>query len=135
VTRQTPSQIVDQILELGEGTRILLLAPVVDDKKGEHRSVAAELKKAGFTRLRVDGTVIDIDDFPDLDKQKKHTVEAVVDRIAVDIEIRQRLTESLEQGLALSDGIVKVLQADSGIEQVFSEPALHRSRYPPRGRP
>ncbi|HEY2003985.1 MAG TPA: excinuclease ABC subunit UvrA [Candidatus Saccharimonadia bacterium] len=121
VTRQTPAQIVDQILELPAGTRIMLLAPVIDDKKGEHRGVVAELKKAGFTRVRVDGTITSIDEFPALDKQKKHTVEAVADRVAVDLEIRQRLTESLEQALNLGDGIVKVLQADTGLEQVYSE--------------
>jgi excinuclease ABC subunit A len=121
VVRQTPGQIVDQILELPEGTRIMLLSPVIDDKKGEHNRVAAELRKAGYTRLRVDGTIMDIDEFPALDKQKKHTVEAVVDRLAVDGEIRQRLTESIEQGLALSDGIIKVLQADAGTENVYSE--------------
>jgi excinuclease ABC subunit A len=121
VTRQTAGQIVDQILELPHETRIMLLAPVIDDKKGEHRQVAAELKKAGYTRLRVDRTIYEIDDFPTLDKQKKHTVEAVVDRLAVDVEMRQRLTESVEQGLNLSDGIIKVLQADAGKEVTYSE--------------
>jgi excinuclease ABC subunit A len=121
VTRQTAGQIVDQILELPEGTRIMLIAPVVDDKKGEHRSVVAELKKAGYTRLRVNGSIIDIGDFPALDKQHKHTVEAVVDRVATDPEIRQRLTESVEAGLALSDGIIKVLEADSKHEKIYSE--------------
>src|SRR5471030_710893 len=121
VTRQTAGQIVDQILELPEGTRILLLAPVIDDKKGEHRQVAVELRKAGYTRLRVDGSVMDLDDFPDLDKQKKHTVEAVVDRIATSADIRQRLTESVEQVLALGEGVIKMLTPDDGKEQVFSE--------------
>ena len=121
VSRQLPGQIVDQILELPHETRIMLIAPVIDDKKGEHKNIAVELKKAGYTRLRVNGTIMDIDEFPDLDKQKKHTIEAVVDRLAVDIEIRQRLTESVEQGLNLSDGIIKVLQVESGTEQTFSE--------------
>jgi excinuclease ABC subunit A len=121
VTRQTAGQIVDQILELPADTRIMLLAPVIDDKKGEHRGTALELKKAGYTRLRIDGAVLDIDEFPALDKQKKHTVEAVVDRVVVDPEIRQRLTESVEQGLNLSDGIIKVFQGDSGTEAVYSE--------------
>jgi len=121
VTRQTAGQIVDQILESPADTRIMLLAPVIDDKKGEHRNVAAELKKAGYTRLRVDGVIVEITDFPALDKQKKHTIEAVVDRVVVDPEIRQRLTESVEQGLNLSDGIIKVLQADNDKEQIFSE--------------
>ena len=121
VVRQTSGQIVDHILELPAQTRIMLLSPVIDDKKGEHNRVAAELRKAGYTRLRVDGTILDIDEFPVLDKQKKHTVEAVVDRLATDSEIKQRLTESIEQGLALSDGIIKILQADSGVENVYSE--------------
>ncbi len=121
VTRQTPAQIVDQILSLPVGTRIMMLAPVIDDKKGEHTRVATELRKAGYTRVRVDGTIMDLDEFPSLDKQKKHTIEAVVDRVATDPEIRQRLTESLEHGLALSDGIIKILQADSKEEQTYSE--------------
>jgi excinuclease ABC subunit A len=121
VVRQTAGQIVDQVLELPVGTRLMLLAPVIDDKKGEHRGVASELKKAGYTRLRVDGTIYDIDEFPDLDKQKKHTVEAVVDRVATDPDIRQRLTESVEQGLNLSDGLIKVLEADTGDIRSYSE--------------
>ena len=121
VLRQTSGQIVDQILELPTGTRLMVLAPVVDDKKGEHRGVASELKKAGFSRLRVDGTVYDSDEFPDLDKQRKHTVEAVVDRTTVDAESRGRLTDSVEQALALGDGIVNILEADSGKLHTFSE--------------
>lgn len=121
VTRQLPGQIVDHILELPHETRIMIISPVISDKKGEHKQVAVELKKAGYTRLRVNGTILDIDEFPELDKQKKHTIEAVVDRLAVDIEIRQRMTESVEQGLNLSDGIIKVLQVETGTEQVFSE--------------
>ena len=121
VTRQTPGQIVDQILELPSGTRIMLLAPVIDDKKGEYRTLVSELKRAGYTRLRVDGQISDIADSPSLDKQKKHTIEAVVDRVATDTQIRQRLTESVEQGLNLSDGIIKVLRVDGSHESVFSE--------------
>ncbi len=121
VTRQTTGQIVDQILELPADTRIMLLAPVIDDKKGEHRNVAVELKKAGYTRLRVNGHIIDAAEFPTLDKQKKHTIEAVVDRLAVDPELQQRLAEAVEQGRKLSDGIIKVLQADTEVEQIFSE--------------
>jgi excinuclease ABC subunit A len=121
VVRQTAGQIVDQIITMPEGTRIMLLAPVIDDKKGEHRNVAAELKKAGFSRLRVDGEIMEIDDFPALDKQRKHTIEAVVDRIAVDPELRQRLNESVEQALKLSEGIIRILENDSGTETVYSE--------------
>jgi excinuclease ABC subunit A len=121
VLRQTSGQIVDQILELPAETRLMVLAPVVDDKKGEHRGVAAELKKAGFSRLRVDGTIYDSDEFPELDKQRKHTVEAVVDRTTVDEQSRGRLTDSVEQALALGDGMVNILEADSDKLHTFSE--------------
>ena len=121
VVRQTSTQIVDQILELPKETRIMILGPVVDDKKGEHRGVAADLKKAGFSRVRVDGTVYDVNEFPELDKQRKHTVEAVVDRITVEEESRQRMTDSVEQALALGDGIVNIYQPDSDKLQSFSE--------------
>lgn len=121
VTRQTSGQIVDQIMALPKETRIMILTAVVDDKKGEHRQIAAELKKAGYSRVRVDGVAYDIGEFPDLDKQKKHTVEAVVDRVVIEEDIRQRLTESVEQALNLGDGTVKLLQADSGDETSFSE--------------
>jgi len=121
VVRQTSGQIVEQIFKLPEGTRIMVLAPVVDDKKGEHRNVAADLKKAGFSRLRVDGRVIDIDEFPDLDKKRKHTIEAVVDRMVVEDESRQRMTDSVEQALALAEGIVNINQPDEDTTQSFSE--------------
>lgn len=121
VSRQTSAQIVDQILLLPEGTKILVLGPVIDDKKGEHRHIASELKKAGYARVRVDGIVVDLDEFPELDKQKKHTVEAVVDRLTVSSEIRGRLTESTEQALALGDGIVKIWDADRNAELSYNE--------------
>ncbi|HSX14647.1 MAG TPA: excinuclease ABC subunit UvrA [Candidatus Saccharimonadales bacterium] len=121
VTRQTSGQIVDQVLALPADSRIMILAPIIDDKKGEHRHVAINLRKAGYSRVRVDGTIYDVNEFPDLDKQRKHTVEAVVDRLSVDVEIRQRLTESVEQALALGEGVAKVLEVDSGSEHTFSE--------------
>lgn len=121
VVRQTAGQIVDQILELPEGSRLYLLAPIIDDKKGEYRHIATELAKAGYTRVRVDGTIYELADFPQLDKQRKHSIEAVVDRVATSADIRQRLTESVEQGLNLADGMIKLLLADSGEMKVFSE--------------
>ncbi|MBW3538112.1 excinuclease ABC subunit UvrA [Candidatus Parcubacteria bacterium] len=121
VTRQTAGQIVDQIMAYPANTRIMILSPVIDDKKGEYRHLAAQFKKAGYSRVRVDGTIYDVDEFPVLDKQKKHTVEAVVDRLVVDGDIQQRLTESVEQALSLGEGMVRVLNADADTEQVFSE--------------
>jgi excinuclease ABC subunit A len=121
VTRQTAGQIVDQILQLPTDTKVMLLAPVVDDKKGEHRGVVTELKKAGYLRLRVNGTLYDIDEFPNLDKQKKHLIEVVVDRLMIDEDIQQRLTESVEQGLALGEGIIKLFEVDTSKERTFSE--------------
>lgn len=118
VTRQTSGQIVDNVMTLPAGSRIMVLAPVIDDKKGEHRGVAEDLKKGGFTRIRVDGRVIDIDEFPALDKQKKHSIEAVVDRIVVEDESRQRLTDSVEQALGLADGMVRIAQVGEGGEIV-----------------
>jgi excinuclease ABC subunit A len=121
VARQTSGQIVDQILQMPTDSKIMILAPVVDDKKGEHRGVAAELKKAGFSRLRVDKIIYDVDEFPELDKQKKHTVEAVVDRLVIDADIQSRLTESVEQALNLGEGVVKILNVDKSEELSFSE--------------
>jgi excinuclease ABC subunit A len=125
VTRQTAGQIVDQIMAMPADSRIMVLAPVIDDKKGEHRQIAPLLKKAGYSRLRINGVMYDVDEFPVLDKQKKHTIEAVVDRLTVEEESQQRLTESVEQALALGEGIIKILKVaeDGSIkpEQVMSE--------------
>ncbi len=121
VARQTTGQIVDQVLELPAETKIMILAPVIDDKKGEYRQLAIDLRKAGFSRARIDGTVYELTEFPNLGKYQKHTVEVVVDRLVVSQDIKQRLTEAVEQALALGEGIAKVLQIDGGKEQVFSE--------------
>ena len=88
---QTVSQMVDQILALPEGSRLLILAPVISSRKGEHHHVFQELQSQGFVRIRLDGLVIDLDDVPDLDKKKKHTIEAVVDRLKVSPDQRLRL--------------------------------------------
>ncbi len=121
VQRQTSGQIVDQIMNWPADTRIMVLAPVVDDKKGEYRHIAEQLKKAGFSRARVDKIVYDLDEFPALNKQKKHSIEAVVDRLIVDEEIKQRLTESVEQALTLGEGMVKIHNVDEDSESLFSE--------------
>ena len=109
---QTVSQMVDQVLKLPEGKRIMMLAPVVSERKGEHLHVFAELMSNGFIRARIDGIVVDLDDAPELDKKKKHTIEAVVDRLRIRDDIQQRLAESFETALELSDGVARVADMD-----------------------
>lgn len=105
---QTVSQMVDQIIALPEGSKQMVLAPVIRDRKGEHIHVIEKLKSEGFIRARIDGLVVDLDDVPELDKKKKHTIEVVVDRLSIREGIEQRLAESIETCIALSSGIVIV---------------------------
>ena len=105
---QTVSQMVDQVLALPEGSRIMLLAPVITDRKGEHLHIFHELTANGFIRARIDGIVTDLDHPPNLDKNKKHTIEAVVDRLRVRADMQQRLAESFETALDLAEGIATV---------------------------
>ena len=102
---QTVSQMVDQVLTLPEGTRIMLLAPIVRERKGEHLHVFNELKTSGFIRARVNGIVTELDYPPTLEKNKKHTIEAVIDRFKVRPDISQRLAESFETALQIANGI------------------------------
>jgi excinuclease ABC subunit A len=112
ISAQTVSQMVDRVMTLPEGTRLYLLAPVVRGRKGEYRKEMAEWQKAGFTRVRIDGTVYEIEDAPALDKKYKHDIEVVVDRLAVREGIETRLAESLEQALKLAEGLVYLDPAD-----------------------
>ncbi|WP_257254928.1 MULTISPECIES: excinuclease ABC subunit UvrA [unclassified Endozoicomonas] len=105
---QTVSQMVDQVLALPEGTKLMLLAPVVRDRKGEHLHVFSELRAQGFIRARIDGIVTDLDNPPELDKKKKHTIEVVVDRFKVREDLQLRLAESFETALELTDGLAAV---------------------------
>ncbi|MEX0730665.1 MAG: excinuclease ABC subunit UvrA [Aquisalimonadaceae bacterium] len=109
---RTVSEMVDQILDLPEGSRLLLLAPVVDTRKGEHAHALRELRAQGFIRARIDGLVVDLDTTPDLDPKKAHTIDAVVDRFKVRPELAGRLADSLETALNLGDGIVRVAWMD-----------------------
>ncbi len=109
---QTVSQMVDTVMALPDGRRAMLLAPVVEQRKGEHASVFRELVAAGFVRARVDGFVVDLDDVPALDKKKKHTIEVVVDRFRVKAGLEQRLAESFETALELADGVARVETMD-----------------------
>jgi len=105
---QTVSQMVDQVMTLPQGKRIMVLAPVVVERKGEHLHVFQELLSNGFIRARIDGLVVDLDHPPNLDKNKKHTIEVVVDRLRVRDDVQQRLAESFETAIDLSDGIATV---------------------------
>jgi len=119
ISSQSSEQIVDSIMELPEGTRIILLAPLVRGRKGEYTKLFEEIAKEGFARVRVDGETKDLREKIVLDKKRKHAIEAVVDRLVMKPEIRKRLTDSVETTLRLSSGIVTVLAADR--ELTFSE--------------
>ncbi len=106
IESQTVSQMVDRIMELGEGTRLYLLAPIVRGRKGEYRKEFADLQKRGFQRVKVDGEFYLIEDVPTLDKKFKHDIDVVVDRIVLKEEIKQRLAESVETALDLADGLI-----------------------------
>ena len=117
---QTVSQMVDQTLTLPEGGRYMLLAPVIQNRKGEHMQLMAELRSQGYVRARIDGKIIELDTIPELDKQKKHTIEVVVDRFKIRDDIQQRLAESFETALELADGVALVAAMDSEENLVFS---------------
>ena len=119
---QTVSQMVDHVLALPEGRRLMLLAPVVQARKGEHHQVFDELRAQGFVRARVDGEVVELDESPQLDLRRTHVIEAVVDRFRVRPDIQQRLAESFETALALSDGLARIANMDDAgaSETVFS---------------
>jgi excinuclease ABC subunit A len=117
---QTVSQMVDTVLELPEETKLMILAPLVVGRKGEQLGLFDELRAQGFVRLRVDGEVYDIDTPPVLEKNKKHTIEAVVDRLKVRAEVKQRLAESFETALRHSDGKALAVDMETGAETLFS---------------
>ncbi|MGA9865567.1 MAG: excinuclease ABC subunit UvrA [Acetobacteraceae bacterium] len=113
IEAQTVSQMVDRVMAMAENTRLLLLAPVVRDRKGEYRRELAELQRRGFTRAKVDGKLYEIAEVPALNRKVKHEIEAVVDRIVVRPGLEQRLADSFETALAMSDGIVYADRADA----------------------
>ncbi|MEE9451594.1 MAG: excinuclease ABC subunit UvrA, partial [Gammaproteobacteria bacterium] len=105
---QTVSQMVDQVLGLPEKTKLMLLAPVVQERKGEYAQLLQRLQSQGFIRVRIDGHVYELDNVPELELRKKHSIEVVVDRIKVRDDIRLRLTESFETALGISDGLASI---------------------------
>ena len=121
IARQTVQQIVDALVELPPETRIMIMAPLIRDRKGEHQGVFDDLRKAGYVRVRVDGRIHDLSEEFDLDKNKKHTIEAVVDRLVIEgREQQSRLADSVETSLKLGGGMVLVSIVD-GEELLFSE--------------
>ncbi|UCE77937.1 MAG: excinuclease ABC subunit UvrA, partial [Gammaproteobacteria bacterium] len=117
---QTVSQMVDQALEQTEGSRWMLLAPVVQERKGEHLGILDELRAQGFIRARIDGEVLELDHVPTLDLHRKHNIEVVVDRFKVREDLKLRLAESFETALRLADGLARVVSMDDGREITFS---------------
>ncbi|TDR05653.1 excinuclease ABC subunit UvrA [Marinomonas communis] len=118
---QTISQMVDKVLSLPEESKMMMLAPIIKDRKGEHLHTISELLSKGFVRARIDGIVVDLDDAPALEKNKKHTIEVVIDRFKVRSDLQLRLAESFETCLSLSDGIAKVINMDDEKDElVFS---------------
>ncbi|MHB0766590.1 excinuclease ABC subunit UvrA [Stutzerimonas sp. NM35] len=120
---QTVSQMVDQVLALPEGSKLMLLAPVIRERKGEHLAVFDELRAQGFVRARVNGKLYELDELPKLDKQKKHSIDVVVDRFKVRGDLQQRLAESFETALKLADGIALAApmdEDDDREEMIFS---------------
>jgi excinuclease ABC subunit A len=118
---QTVSQMVDQALALPEGTRLMLLAPVVQARKGEHLQLLAELRSQGYVRARIDGAICELDDPPKLDLRRKHTIEVIVDRFKVREDVKQRLAESFETALKLADGVVRVAPMDADSPEAPAE--------------
>ena len=117
---QTVSQMVDSVLKLPEDTKLMILAPVVANRKGEQLDLFDELKAQGFVRLRIDGKIYEVDALPQLAKTTKHTVDVVVDRLKVKEDMKQRIAESFETALRLADGKAIALEMDTEIEHTFS---------------
>lgn len=120
IESQTVSQMVDRIMEMEEGTRLYLLAPIVRGRKGEYKREMQDLAKRGFQRVRVDGEMYEVDEVPALNKKIKHDIEVVVDRMVVRDGVESRLADSLETALGLSDGLVFADHADNGERTTFS---------------
>lgn len=120
VSRQTPAMIVSQASEYFKGARLLVLAPIVNDKKGQFEHIPEQYTRAGFARARVDGVVYALDEWPELDKNHKHTIEIVVDRVVNDEESRGRLTQSIEQALEIGDSRALIVNADTSEQHLYS---------------
>jgi excinuclease ABC subunit A len=120
VVRQTNTNIIDQVMALPKDARLMILAPVVIDKKGAFEHIPEQFSKVGFARVRVDGVVYALDEFPELDKKYKHTIEIVADRLVNNEDSRSRLAQSVEQALDVAEGRLTVVNADSSEEHTYS---------------
>jgi excinuclease ABC subunit A len=121
IRQQTIDQIIDQILRYPQGTRLSVLAPVVRARKGEYQKVFDDARRSGYARVRVDGSNFDLSEEIKLDKNRKHTIEIIVDRIVINPDVRRRLTDSVETASSLTGGIVSILFNDTGEEVLFSQ--------------
>ncbi len=121
VSRRTPQAIIDEIMKLEDGLRLMILAPIVKDKKGEFAHVPEQYRRLGFARARVDGVVYALDEFPELDKKFKHNIEIVVDRIVMGTAQLSRVAQSVEQALDIADGVVELHDVDNDQVTVFSQ--------------
>lgn len=121
VVRRTPQSIVDSIMNLKEGSRLILLAPIAKAKKGEFAHIPEEFAKKGFARARVDGVIYALDEFPELEKNIKHNIEIIVDRLVLSKEMRTRLAQSVEQVLEMTSGILEILNDETGEVKIFSQ--------------
>ena len=119
---KTVSEICDEILKLKENTKIMIMAPIIRDKKGEHQGVYEDLRKSGYVRVKINGKVYPIEEFPELEKNKKHNISAVIDRLVIksDNDIRSRISESVETSLLLSDGLIEIEEIDTNSINLFS---------------
>ena len=131
VERQTTTGIVDQIVATTTGKRLMILAPVVIDKKGAFEHIPEMYQRAGFARVRVDGVVYALDEFPSLDKAKRHRIEVVVDRLVNDEDSRGRLVQSVEQALDVAEGKMVVLDADAGADETTTYSLMYACPHHP----
>jgi len=121
VTRRTSETIIDEIMKLPMSAKLMILAPIIKDKKGEFAHIPEQYSRTGFARARVDGVVYALDEFPELDKKYKHNIEIVVDRIALSPDMLSRVTQSVEQALELAGGIVEVINTDDSTTTAYSQ--------------
>ena len=121
VTRRTSETIIDEIMKLPNGAKLMILAPITKDKKGEFAHIPEQYSRLGFARARVDNVVYALDEFPELNKQYKHDIEIVVDRIVLSLDMLGRVTQSVEQALEIADGIIEVINTDNNSITAYSQ--------------